>query len=81
MPILDVLLFGSAAKGESHEWSDIDIAVVCTPFLPSKYDERKQFSRTAREIDIRAEVVCLHPQDFENKYFTLAKEVERHGIR
>jgi predicted nucleotidyltransferase len=79
-PLVNIFLFGSAAQNKTHEWSDIDIAIVCQPFLSSKYDERRLFNRTARKIDVRAEVVCLHPQDFENRYFTLAKEVQRHGI-
>lgn len=80
VPLQRVLVFGSVATGTTHEWSDIDIAVVCEPFLASKFDEQHAISRAARSIDVRAEVVCLHPRDFENKYFTLAQEVRRHGI-
>ena len=80
VPLQNVFIFGSAATNNIHRWSDIDIAVVCDPFLHSKYKERDQFSKMASNIDVRAEVVCLHPNDFENKYFTLAQEVKRHGI-
>lgn len=80
IPLRTVFVFGSVATGKTHEWSDIDLAVVCDPFLASKFDEQNTMSRTARSIDVRAEVVCLHPGDFKNKYFTLAQEVRRHGI-
>ena len=79
-PIRQVYLFCSVAKGTTHRYSDIDIAVVCDPFLPSKHDENVTFLHTGHEIDVRIETVCLHPEDFRNRYFTLAKEVERHGI-
>lgn len=80
VPVREVLVFGSAARNRTHEWSDIDIAVICDPFLASKFDEQQLCSREARTIDVRSEVVCLHRGDLENKYFTLAKEVQRHGI-
>lgn len=80
IPLRTVVVFGSVATGTTHEWSDIDLAVVCDPFLASKFDEQHTMSRVARSIDVRTEVVCLHPEDFENKYFTLAQEVRRHGI-
>ena len=79
-PIQKVFLFGSFAKGREHEHSDIDIAVVCTPFLMSKHEENVKFLLSSKDIDLRIETVCLHPEDFDNKYFTLAKEVERYGI-
>lgn len=80
IPLRTVFIFGSVATGAVHDWSDIDIAVVCDPFLTSKFDEQHTISRAARSIDVRAEVISLHPSDFENKYFTLAQEVRRHGI-
>lgn len=80
IPLRKVIIFGSVVSGSVHEWSDMDIAIVCDPFLMSKFDEQHTISRAARSIDVRAEIVCLHPSDFENKYFTLAQEVRRHGI-
>ncbi len=80
IPVRGVFIFGSATRNEANHWSDIDIAIVCDPFLKTKFDEQIVFSREARTIDIRAEVVCLHPQDLENAYFTLAQEVQRKGI-
>lgn len=80
IPFKEVRLFGSTAKNEIHTWSDIDIAIICEPFLETKTDEQHMCSHAARNIDVRSEVVCLHPEDLENKYFTLAKEVQRYGI-
>ena len=79
-PIRSIRLFGSVAQGKAHKWSDIDIAVICDPFLESKYDEKHIFAKEGRDIDVRVEIICFHPEDFKNKYFTLAKEVERYGV-
>lgn len=80
LPIRQVYLFGSVSRDQATEESDIDIAVVCLPFLSSKHDENVRFRRERWPIDLRIETVCLHPEDFENKYFTLAQEVKKHGI-
>ena len=79
-PIANVLLFGSVARNEAHEQSDIDIAVVCEPFLPTKHKENTMLRKARRSIDLRIEPVCLHPKDLANKFFTLAREVQDNGI-
>ena len=79
-PIRNVFLFGSVAQGKTHRGSDIDVAVVCDPFLSTRHDENVQFLLTSHEIDVRFETVCLHAEDFEDRYFTLAREIERYGV-
>lgn len=75
-----VFLFGSVARGNAREWSDIDIAIVCDPYKATKHQENVEFLLEGKKVDMRIQTVCLHPMDFENPYFTLAKEVERYGI-
>src|SRR5947209_7611655 len=79
-PVRRVLLYGSVATETTHPGSDIDIAVVAEPFRPSQFDENVEVFLLSKEIDLRIETVCLHPADFANQYFTLAQEIERHGI-
>lgn len=80
IPLRDVLLFGSAARDEATEDSDIDIAVVCDPFLDSKHDECVQLWKERRPVDLRIEIVCFHPNDFEDPMHGLAQEVKEYGI-
>lgn len=80
LPVQQVLLFGSVAKGESHAWSDIDVAVICDPFRETKHEENMEVRKARRDIDIRISPICLHPADLENKYSTIAQEVQRHGV-
>ncbi len=80
IPVIDVRLFGSMAADNSTEDSDIDIAVIVKPFLPSVHDENTTLRKLRRPLSRRIETVCLHEEDLKNKYFTLAEEVKAHGI-
>jgi predicted nucleotidyltransferase len=79
-PVREVFLFGSVAKGRAHAQSDIDIAVLCEKFLPSRHEENVRFLLSSKEIDVRIQTVCLHPEDFDNRYFALAKDIHEHGV-
>ena len=80
IPMRQMFIFGSAIRGKTHTWSDIDIAVICDPFLTSQMDEMHACSREGRSIDPRVEVVYFHPDDMNNKYSTIVQEVKRYGI-
>lgn len=80
IPVRKVILFGSVARNDAHEWSDIDIAVVCDPFEKTRQDESMRVRVVRRDIDLRISPVCLHPADFQNKFFSLAHEIERTGV-
>lgn len=80
LPVRKVVLFGSFAKGKARRWSDVDIAIICTPFLASRHEENMVFRRLRRDIDARIAPIALHPSDFRDPYFPLAKEIEKHGI-
>ncbi|MBI1813077.1 nucleotidyltransferase domain-containing protein [Candidatus Peregrinibacteria bacterium] len=79
-PVEQVLLFGSHAKGTQRQKSDIDVAVICKPFLPTRMDEMGKFWIVASDVDLRIEPICLHPEDFDEKYSTIIQEVKRTGI-
>ncbi|MDD5055760.1 MAG: nucleotidyltransferase domain-containing protein [Candidatus Peribacteraceae bacterium] len=76
----NVYLFGSVARGNATAESDIDIAVVCDPYKATKHQENVEFLLEGKKVDMRIQTVCLRPEDFQNPYFTLAKEVEKYGI-
>ncbi len=56
-PITKVYLFGSMAKGEAHEYSDIDLA-VWSPAFGSNYFENIEKTAPLKRIFKRIE---LHP--------------------
>jgi predicted nucleotidyltransferase len=79
-PVVKVYLFGSFAKGKAAPDSDIDIAVVCKPFLLSRAQEAGRLFYETKDIDMRIEPVALHPEDLENRFSTIVQEVKRSGI-
>lgn len=80
IPVENVFLFGSSVRGDTHSWSDIDVAIVHRPFLTSRFEERTAIRRSRRALDLRIETVSFRPEDFDNEYFALAREVKKNGI-
>lgn len=80
IPILGVYLFGSLSKGETHRWSDVDIAVIYRPFATSRMEEHRMIRRQRTRFDVPMDIVCLHPNDLEKRYWRVAQEVQKHGI-
>jgi predicted nucleotidyltransferase len=79
-PVQRIVVFGSVARDEATEDSDLDIAVICEPFAPTRVEENLAMRRVCRDIDVRIEPFCLHEDDFENKLFAIPFEVRREGI-
>ncbi|OGJ60319.1 hypothetical protein A3A67_02395 [Candidatus Peribacteria bacterium RIFCSPLOWO2_01_FULL_51_18] len=79
-PVQRVVLFGSVARDSARTESDIDIAVVTLPFLKSQMQENVKVFLLSKDIDLRIETVTLHPEDFDQPFFTLGAEIRRTGI-
>jgi predicted nucleotidyltransferase len=58
-----VLLFGSAATGLTHEWSDIDLLLISDQFGDNIFDNLKLYSR----INIKYPIIETHP--YATRYF------------
>lgn len=59
-------LFGSHVKGQHHEESDIDIAVVLEN-MNDFYDTQMLLMRLRRNIDLRIEPHPIREEDFTNQ--------------
>jgi predicted nucleotidyltransferase len=79
-PVQRVVLFGSVARDQATEDSDLDIAVICRPFAETRHEENLALRRLCWDVDIRIEPISLHPDDFTQTGFPLAGEIERTGI-
>jgi uncharacterized protein len=73
-----VYLFGSFAKGNEKEESDIDIALVLEN-MPDFFSAQKQLMKLRRKIDLRIELHPIKEQDF-NSLNPFAYEIEKTGI-
>lgn len=75
-----VVLFGSYAKGENTEWSDIDLAVVSENFEGIRFYDNIKLSKPVIRTNIDIETHPFRPEDFttENPY---VKEILSYGIK
>ena len=58
------VLFGSYAKGNYSEWSDIDLAVVSRAFEGSWIKDRKKIRAITLSISSDIQVLPYRPEDF-----------------
>lgn len=76
-----IYLFGSHAKGKTHKWSDIDVAVVSKK-LKRNYDKNRFLLwHLGRKIDTRIEPYGFTPENFEDNANPIAYEIKKTGIR
>jgi len=74
------VLFGSHARGGAHEWSDIDVALVCERFEGYCLDDRDKIRRITLDVDYRLEPYPYRPEDFtEDDLFV--REILATGVR
>lgn len=80
VPFDSVIVFGSVARGNMHDQSDIDIAVVGTSFKGDRMQEALEVRRARRPISYKIQPIWLYPENLANKYSTLAQEIRKDGV-
>lgn len=80
IPIRQAMLFGSYAKGNCQEFSDIDIALVSDVFVGDLIDDKDKIRRITLSVSSAIEVHPFAPQDFDMSN-PLAKEILLTGIK
>lgn len=78
--ISNVYLFGSYAKGNAHEYSDIDFAVISDDLQGIRYFDNLRLSAPKLRTNTKLE---LHPYRSENfnESNPFVKEILSYGIR
>ena len=78
--IMGAYLYGSHAKGNSHQWSDIDLAIISPDFYEDLFEDRLHLMRIAATIDDRIE-----PRPFKKELFNrndpLVDEIQKNGVK
>ena len=76
----DAYLFGSYAKGNNNEWSDIDIAIVSESFEGIRLRDKDKIRKITLSVSSSLEILPFNPKDFslENPF---AKEIMETGIK
>lgn len=76
-PSMQVIMFGSYAKGHPHEWSDIDVAVIVPKVDRDKWwDTAVSLGRASRGISSYIEPILLESGEDSPIY----REVMRTGV-
>lgn len=80
IPVKKFFLYGSAARGNTHRWSDIDVAIVCEPFDEEPFREYCRIASFAYKVDPRISIQYFRPEHFVRTISAIANEVSREGI-
>jgi len=78
IPVQKAILFGSYAKGETREDSDIDVAVISQVFKGDRFADRRMIVPFRRGLDSRIEPIPFTPKDFATGG-VLIDEIKRSG--
>lgn len=78
IPLRQAILFGSVARNEQHEWSDIDVALVADSFTGFGPEDIRPFAAAL------VKHCAIEPHTFSPEQFTdwnpFVKEIKRTGI-
>lgn len=80
IPISNLIVFGSQAKGTAKPWSDIDVCVISKSFGKDRQGERVILMKLTDQLSIDIEPHPYHPRDFADKWDPLAHEIKQYGI-
>ncbi len=74
-----ILLYGSFAKGKTHPYSDIDIAVISDQFGKDEIEELMELARLTIDVSDRIEAIPLTNDNLKLKYHSLIGEIKKYG--
>lgn len=78
--ISQVFLFGSYARNQQNQWSDIDLAVVSDDFTGNRINDYDRFLNAILKVDR-----SIEPIPYKTEHFTddnpFVKEIMQTGIR
>jgi len=78
--IQDAILFGSYARGQANQWSDIDLAIVSQQFEGVRFTDKNKIRKITLSVSTDLEVLPFNPRDFTPGN-PLVKEILDTGIR
>jgi len=58
------ILFGSRARREGDQWSDIDIAIVSETFEGDRFNDRARIRKTTLSVSSDLSPIPFRPEDF-----------------
>ena len=80
-PFSAIYLFGSHAKGSSHKWSDIDVAIISDKLKKSRDENENLLWHIRREVDSMIEPYGFTVKDFQDIDDPMVYEIKKTGIK
>jgi len=80
IPIDEVILFGSYAKGNYTEYSDIDLLIVSPIFKGRRMEDRKKIRKYILKISSHLEIIPCSRKEFQEKN-PFIEEIIKSGIK
>jgi|SRR5680860_367206 len=80
-PFSAIYLFGSYAKGTSHKWSDIDVAVISDRLKGNRDKDRFLLWHIRRDVDSMIEPHGFTVKDFQDDCDPMVSEIKKTGIK
>lgn len=80
IPVSQAYLFGSYAKGNATQYSDIDVCVVSSTFGNDYIQEMVDLRKISLQVDSRIEPIPFHPRDMSDPFSSLATEIQKYNI-
>ncbi len=74
--VVKVYLFGSWARGNNREDSDIDVALICNDRNDDAIEQGMKLWRLAVRVDTRLSPIFLTPADFAKDYVPIVPEIK-----
>lgn len=79
IPIEQMILFGSYAKGTAKPWSDVDVCVVSPIFGKDSHDEMVRLMNLTRSVENMIEPHPYNAAGLADPWDPLAHEILTHG--
>jgi predicted nucleotidyltransferase len=79
-PINTAYLFGSYAKGDAREYSDVDLAIVSDKFEGSRFFDKQKLNKYILKTSIDLEVHPFRTVDFTDDN-PFVKEIIQTGLK
>lgn len=78
IPIHKAVLFGSWARGEASEESDVDVALVSDMFTGDRFQDRRRIVPLRRKINTRIEPMPFTREAFDTEGI-LVEDISKYG--
>jgi len=78
IPIHKAVLFGSWARGEASEESDVDVALVSDVFTGDRFQDRRRIVPLRRKINTRIEPMPFTQEAFDTEGI-LVEDISKYG--